>query len=343
MVADNYPISPSLVLNQGNLHVAYLHQQPVEGDIPDGIFYASNDSGSWQKERVTTGDDFYARPSLAIDADGRAHIAFARVCFECSPLESNIWIATNESGEWFVDQLTDGKEDLAPSLAFDGTNLAIAFNRRGRGVIFGAETGGAWTIERAASFAGRCASLAVAPSLAVDQSGKPWIAYEHPRVATTGCNPSTVGIRVVTKDGAAWSSTTISTDTDDVEPRLALDEEARPHLIFQRSGIGVEYTRRRLNGTWAPLVFAADGADATLAVDAARKAHIAFEGPGPGYATNESGAWVTTPLAGYGLDFGTNSPVGVALTDTGRARVLFARSESDGSEDSIGLYLAREQ
>jgi hypothetical protein len=147
---------------------------------------------------------------------------------------------------------------------------------------------------------------------------------------------------VATLSGTTWTRTTISTDSDDLQPRVALDANSRPHLIFGRSGTGTEYTRRLPDGSWTILVRAAVGEDATLAIDGAGNAHIAYEGSGPGYATNKSGAWVRKALATYSLDHYDDSPVCIALTNTGKARVIFARSESDGSEDSLGLYLARE-
>ena len=342
VVPDNYPLSPSAVLWQGVYHAAYLHEMPVSGTEPNGIFYAATQAnGTWEAERVTTGDDFYARPSLAIDVDGHAHIAFARVCF-CEPFESNIWTASNATGEWVVDQLTDGAEDLAPSLVWDADHLEVAFNRIGRGVIYGSNESGGWLIQRAVSLSDRCATLTIFPSLANDGAGKPWIAYEHPRHPATGCSPSTKGIRVLTKTGTTWSSVTISNDTDDVMPKLDVDAANRPHLAFERAGTGIYYTRRAPSGNWSPMVLASSGNDATLAVDASGKAHVASETSGVEHSTNRSGTWVHTPLTSYSIDFGTASPPVVLVTNTGKARVLFARSESDGSEDSLGIYLARE-
>ena len=77
VVADDYPVSPSVVLKAGVFHAAYLHTQPIGGDVANGIFYASTQTGVWTKERVTTGDDFYARPSIAVDDQGGMPSSFS--------------------------------------------------------------------------------------------------------------------------------------------------------------------------------------------------------------------------------------------------------------------------
>jgi hypothetical protein len=129
---------------------------------------------------------------------------------------------------------------------------------------------------------------------------------------------------------------------DDLQPAVRTRSElaAAPHL--RALGHGHRVHPRLADGSWTALAGPPWGEDATLAVDGAGKAHIAYEGFRPGYATNKSGAWVRKALATYSLDYFDDSPVCIALTNTGKARVIFARSESDGSEDSLGLYLARE-
>ncbi|MBA2254090.1 MAG: hypothetical protein H0W07_03115 [Chloroflexi bacterium] len=356
MVADPGALTPSVVLRRGVFHVAYFHEQRSAGDEPSGVFYASNQGGTWHKERVSTGGDLYTRPSLVVDLDAVPHIAFTRTCFECTPFESNIWLASNATGTWDLDQLTDGKEDLAASLALGAYDLPtlgfpppgsrqdlfVAWNRPGRGIFLGWRlAGGAWQVERAITTIGRCATLGTSPSIAMSGDGVPWLAYEQPRPNTTNCNPATRGIRVARPTEAGWQATTLTTNVDDSHPKLALGPSGRPHLIFHRSGVGIQYTRIRADDSWEPPTFAVDGNDATVTIDADRKAHVAYEGIGPGYATNRSGAWVATPLAGYDLDAGTDSPVSIVLTNTGKARVVFGRTQA-ATEDDLGLFVARE-
>jgi len=341
VVADDYPVSPSVVLKAGVFHAAYLHTQPIGGDVANGIFYASTQTGVWTKERVTTGDDFYARPSIAVDDQRHAFIVFARG----DPEASRILLASNETGSWVVKPITATLDrfDVAPNLAFSGDDLWLTFYRMGRGVFFGSDAGGSWTFTRIATTVGLCPIQAL-PSLAVGPGGKPWVAYEAGRSPASGClGGASAGIRVATRDGTTWSTQTVTTSLNDLGPDLATGGSGRPQLSIQRAGSGVLLTKRDAAGSWIPLQWVAAGDDATLAVDASNKAHLAYEGPaGVEYATNRSGSWARIPLTDYSIDFGTSSPPVVLLTGQGKARVLYARSESDGSEESLGLYLARE-
>lgn len=342
VLRDYYPLSPSVVLTRGVFHVAYLHERGAGSDVPSGIFYAANSGGTWHTRRITTGDDFYARPSIAVDDQGFVSIAFARVCF-CTPFSSSIWIATNRNGPWQLGRRTSGAQDVAPSLRYAGGALHLAFARVGVGVIYQSKASGSWVSSTVTSAAGAC-HIEQFPSLAVDGGGTAWVAYERPRFG--GCNSggsSSSGIGVANDAGGAFTSQAISTDTDDQLPDLALDGTGRPHVIFDRAGTGTMYARMTGPGTWVTPVLAVDGNDASLVIDANGAAHIGYEGDGPAYATNQNGTWTTTPLASYGVDSGTNSPVRVVLANTGKARVLFARAEGDGTEDSYGLYLAKER
>ena len=58
-----------------------------------GIFFATDATGSWSEERVTTGSDW--SPSLAYDGAGHAHIAYGHY-----GTASGVAYATNASGDW---------------------------------------------------------------------------------------------------------------------------------------------------------------------------------------------------------------------------------------------------
>ncbi len=334
VIRQNYPLSPSLAIDaDGALHVAYLRQSTGDG-VP-GIFYASNVSGVWAKQRVTTGDDFYARPSIALDGRGRAWIAFARVCFTCDPVTSSIFIASNATGRWVVTRRTSGHADLAPSLERQGGALHLAFARQEEGVYYATNEGGTWRTSLVASAVGAC-PLDQFPSLEVDASGDAWVAYEEPRRIRL-CTGTTSGIRVATNSSGSFVSQTVSSNTEDFMPDLALDPLGRPRLVFLRSGVGTYYARK-VAGTWTRELVT-DGGDASLAIDSNGSAHVVFETPYVTYATNRSGSWIATPLTDYGIDFGTASGPRVELHE-GTPYVVFGRSEGDGTEESLGLYEA---
>lgn len=367
VLKDDYALGPSMVLRGGVTHVAYLHFQGWGSDKKTGLFYATNGGGSWHTERVPTrqlpaGYSFYQSPSLAVDRAGNAHIAFARLCTSCESGVSEIWVANNVTGSWDLEQITSDEHDAAPSATFSGDDLWVAWNRYGEGIFVAYNVLGTWydAEHPAIDMTDRCVED-VSPSLVVEGSGVPWVAYEHVRRRDAGCHPdATRGIRVARPQEGGWEVATITTDARDTRPHLALDTNGLPHLIFERAGAGIEYTRLRQNLTWAPAVLASGGGDASLAVDAAGNAHIGYKGVNGRlrYATNRTGAWAEIALTDYAINQMSDNLVAIALTNTGKARVLFARTEIDlpatdgaparsaaGGEypGPNGLYLATEK
>ena len=69
-------------------------------------------------------------PSLALDGNGKAHIAFTRA-------GAGIYYATNASGGWVATLLTSDDADQQPTLAVDGAGTVhIAFVRAGIGPYY---------------------------------------------------------------------------------------------------------------------------------------------------------------------------------------------------------------
>jgi len=164
---------PSLALDGiGKAHIAFA--RPFSG-----IYYATNRSGSWTKTQVTaSGDDsspsavigpYDSSPSLALDGNGKAHIAFQR-----EGTNPGIYYATNRSGSWTKTQMTNDY-DGSPSLALDGTGKAhIAFWRSGSGIYYATNASGSWTKAQVTANA-----VDDSPSLALDGAGKAHIAFDR--------------------------------------------------------------------------------------------------------------------------------------------------------------------
>ncbi len=72
---------------------------------------------------------------------------------------------------------------------------------------------------------------------------------------------------------------------------------------------------------------------------------VAYEKNGIWYATKSGTSWTRSRLYAGPVDFGTSGGPRIAINAaTNKARVLFARSESDDtpSEDELGLYYLRQ-
>jgi len=348
VVASVEPLSPDAVLDaDGYVHVAWLE------DLTDirGIFYATNRSGSWHAERVTTGDDFYARPSIGVDSANHVFIAFARL--SCSDPDCNvtsrIWVANNKSGSWSVNPRTAGPADLNPSLIVRNDKLHIAFTRQhfplygatDSGVWYATNEGGPWVESQVASAFGKCFADQ-SPSLDIDAGGKLFVAYEGPRGAHQGCGRGYgAGLRLATNVSGSWVRTTISTNMDDVAPALVLGAGGRPRLTFWRAGIGIEYTRQTGSG-WTALSFIADGETPAMVLDANGVPRVAYESSGEFYAARSGSGWVKKHVYSGPVDQGTWSGPAIVVSDAGKATVIFARADA-ASEDDLGIYTVQQQ
>lgn len=356
VVAALSPISPSMVLDAGgSAHVAFLEDSAAG---PRGIFYATNLGDGWHKERVTTGDDFYARPSIGLDSAGNVFIAFARVTCpdpedpSCEDGTSQIYIAANKTGAWVVNARTAGPADIAPSLVVRDGKLHVAFQRRvfpdflggpDSGVWYATNASGGWVETQVASAEGKC-YLDQFPSMALDPVGHVFIAYEGPRTTDQGCVGYSQGMRVATDETGAWVRSKISTDQEDFGASLAIDPSGRPGVTFDRAGTGVQFTRRKSTG-WSALSQVSNGGEASLAFGTDGRPRVAYEKNGVWYATKSGSTWTRTHLYTGPVDFLTYGGPRIAINaPTNKARVVFARSETDDtpSEDELGLYNLRE-
>lgn len=345
VLASYKPFTPSVAVDAaGNFHIAWL-QDAAFGDPDAGIFYATDRTGEWVKERVTTGDTFFARPSLSVTPAGDAYIAFARVhCPGCPTNDAvRIWTADNKTGQWRVKPRTDGFSDLAPSARFIDGKWHIAFQRFGSdipeaGVWYLTNESGSWVETRVASAYRKC-PVFQNPSLRLDDAGAVWMVYEAPST-TSGCG-GTSGLRLATDASGSWVRSPMTANRNDYGPSLVLDMQGRPHVAFGRSGTGIYYTRRQ-GGTWFTPAFVSGGEDPSLAVSPTGNARLTFEENGVAYATNKSGSFVVTQLAdygGFGLDEGTAGGPVLAIDLENDAHVLYAKSAGD-SEDDIGIFEA---
>lgn len=94
------------VTNDGNLHIVFRHSNHTSTDfgLPRGVSYGEFDGTTWTFSVVEeTGDPFgwknYDDPSMVIDSEGNAHIAYLYSDVNGTG-QHHIRYATNESGSW---------------------------------------------------------------------------------------------------------------------------------------------------------------------------------------------------------------------------------------------------
>lgn len=348
VVASVSPLSPDAVRDEdGYIHVAWLE----DWTGIQGIFYATNRSGSWVRERVTSGDNFYARPSIGVDSTNHAYIAFARL--SCSDpdcdVTSRIWVANNKSGSWSVNPRTAGDTDLEPSLVVHNDKLYIAFTRQhfplygaaDSGLWYATNAGGSWAETQVAPAFGKC-FVDQFPSLDIDGNGKLFIAYTGPRGAHQGCGRGYgAGLRLATNVSGSWVRTNISTNLNDVSPALVLGADGRPRVAFMRAGTGIEY-RRQTGSGWTALSFVGDGETPAMVLDRNGVPRLAYELSGEYYAVRSGSGWVKKHVYSGPVDQGTWSGPDIIVSDAGKATLIFARADAS-SEDDLGIYTVQQQ
>jgi hypothetical protein len=313
-------------------------------ELNDGIFYLTNASGSWTRERLSTppagGSD--REPSLAYDPDeGYLAVAFTRYsryrCEElgCFPSDSiGIHVATNYGKGWNAPfQVTTGN-DYLPALVTGVGQLHLAYERStpSTTVVRHATDSGLgpeWFDARVAEGGG--------PGLAVGSDGRPRVVFSDEEIfyALGGST-----------DGVPW-------DVQPVAglqgwPELLLDSADRPHVIYTSwdDPWSIMHTSLGSGGWSTPDLVVSDEIAGDVAIDDEDGLHLVYDvidaaEPDLGlyYATNRSGTWATRQVdnSTRAVADGPVAASAIALDAAGRVHILFMVPYDEGR---IGLYYA---
>ncbi len=273
------------------------------------------DGEKWTVRNYATSPVVDASPSIAVDADGRVHIAY------CALSDGSLRYVSMERGRW-TTTVVDSGVVRSPSLALDSNNRAHLFYTLGRDpdcVMKYATTtneGGDWanlTID------GNLSYYDPHGSIAVDSSNRIHVSYL--------ANKSVV---YATNSDGSWHATPAlelpwwRTEYGPIHCKIALDSRDLPHITYLYSRGHVGYLSRAGNGTWVDsTLFNWDlsGYDAPIAIDSRDRVHVCYFGsyvPGPSewglvYATknlsDSSGNWSFSLVAvegGPGYQFWAN-------------------------------------
>ena len=243
----------------------------------------------WWNVRVDDSIPYWAT-SLAIDAEGNAHIGYQDY------RDAKVKYACEKGGNWTVENVdSTGHTGEFASLALDAKgNPHIAYGKAYRNshdfdLKYASKNGnGSWTVETADGRSRCCAGWKTVEvgwwaSLALDARGNPHIAYYDKSLIREGEEAN--NLKYANKSGSNWTCETVDS-TGDVgkHTSLALDAKGDPHIAYSDN---TKHTNRLLKyaskkgGNWtAEIVPTPPGSmgimGCSLAVDAEGNPHIAY-------------------------------------------------------------------
>ena len=228
--------------------------------------------------------------------------------------------------------------DWMPAMAFDGSGHAhVAFTRtaafsqdmviapggsapavEGPGTYYATNATGTWVVRRLTTDAvDGPAAIAVAPN-----------GTAH--IVVRRANGSDSGLAYLTNGTGSWTSLLLTDHAEDLFSSIGVDSAGGVHVAYARPGFGIYYQRRPPTGTWNPplLIFAGNAITPDLALDAGNHVHVAFglaDGQntvaGIRYATNASGSWVGSAVAG-----GQGYQPSLAVDAAGHAHIAYTQA-----------------
>jgi hypothetical protein len=246
----------------------------------DSLKYAVLSGATWMSGTVETSVGQLG-PSLAFDDSDSLHVAYTHR----GPYVNHAILR----GTTWVIETAVGEPAAEPSLALDSSgnpNIAYCDVHLTEGLKYAYWTGSGWVVREEVDYV-LCGNPGVAealPSLALDSSGTPHIAYYD--VASNS-------IKYTVLRGTTWVSETVETPVGQTGSHLVLDGSGNPHIAYSYSG-SVKYAV--LKGTsWVVETVDGSGEAPSLALDSSGNPHIAYcavAGGGLKYAYWTGSEWV---------------------------------------------------
>jgi hypothetical protein len=265
----------------------------------DALKYASRsaDGSTWQIETVET--DWYLYGSLAVDSQDRPHISYGRDSLKHAVREDGVW--QTETVENPPDSDVRGSSLVVDSAGRVHIGYAVEVYVGDSHVRLASLEASGWVTETVASGPEQATSSI---SLALDQSGSPYLSYGL--IRWSGVYHYL--LRVAWRGNAGWQQETVAShDNDrwgeDYRSSLAVDSAGRIHLAYQSvSGnyssaptlVGpLQYALADSAGWQRETVdrSAKAGLGSSLALDAAGRPVISYSADGLWLADFDAGQW----------------------------------------------------
>lgn len=344
-----YGHQPFLVGPDGDLHLVYFnpivdfHIYYVKGSYAAGSPLATptptatagpspTPSSGWRLQVVDEEGSRGRYSSLALDAEGRAHIAYT------DNDRQAVMYARQEGSGWQIETVDAG----APT-----GNTTLHLDSRGQPhVVFIGRSGSDAVLKYATLDAsGWHAAVILVPagsytqarysSFALDAADRPHITYEE-RASDQH------QLKYVYRDGTGWHSETVVTaSSGGILSSLQIGADGAPRVAYCGGGdpfLGYAY---RDGSGWHAEQLAVDswgeGSNCSLAVNTDGQPHLSFRGPGHAaliYAYKGSSGWVRE-TAHYSIPGDVGYSTSLLLDSTGQPRIAFYEA---GLHDLIYAY-----
>ena len=324
---------PSLAVDRsGAVHVA--------AQLGRDVFYVTNATGSWTRERLTEAPRGYehAYPLIAADADGSMVVTYSPRCLGCAPnFPEGVQLLRNSGSGW--SQPTRIADGFASAIAVRGGAVHVLFDDLNSPSaedlddisrpLYGTDAGGAWAVVELADV-GAPAALRVGDDGSVHVAFWSWVpggrdqmTLRHGSTAADGQFalrdaplPRARHSAVVGLDRAGQPHVVTAAETYDP----ATDTYTAADPVYARLG----------DGGWQSTAFGGPVPE-VIVVDGAGRAHVLFDRP-----PYSDAATLVYSIAGGQVserEFGCCrvrsvsddlAPPGLAIDSSGRVHVFFA-------------------
>lgn len=303
-----------------------------------GLLYMTNSSGAWTRERIgkpAEGGTIDRAPSIAVAASGALAVGYERSsCHLVGCSQGEIFVTRRVDAVWQEPESVDD-DGRDPAVAYRDGVLHVAYITNSRRsdeacadqtpLVYGVESGSAWTTERVAPSANYFAMV-------IGPDGAPRIALEDlcellgddgtylamlggdgfTREAVPGTHADDDYLRDLDVDGSGTSNILYQhcPDEDECHALLATRDASGWRDAIEPMGPVAGQRPSRI----------ASGHDGTL--------HVASIGlQGVWYASNTSGSFVAGPVSGEpASDY---YPLELTVASTGRPHLLFGTGDGD--------------
>lgn len=247
----------------GSLHLVYFQ------DNNDTIWYAHNDSGDWEYEKVQAevGHGFHL--SMALDSQGRPHFAYHNL--KTRRTSAYLWYRFRSDSGW-SDMFRERdyhvfNSDISMDLGPDGSPYFIYQSDYDNSLMvaqFDPAVG--FASQKVADASPDCQSLPIV----VDSRGDPHI-----------CFCTRTGLVYAYRQGGQWKFETVDPEEDTgTFSDLFLDNNGNPHVAYYDPDTYLlRYAHRITDGSWKMRVVDRDGDVGrfpSLVVDPAGGVHISY-------------------------------------------------------------------
>jgi hypothetical protein len=265
-------------------------------------------------------------PSMAIDADGRPHIAYSH--FNSGGLEYAHW----DGSQWVHSVIATAGSSQAASLVLDSQGRPrVAYVTADMGTAFACLQGSAWTIENAAGY------KHVSPSLALDAANNASIVSWNDSLGRTDY--------LVRGVDGAWTATSVGpTGSAFTGECLAFDHENVPHIAGALPG-GLAMASPGASD-WNVALIAGNplgAAGVSLAYDQGNRANIVQNQHNEGilkFTSWDGTAWQTQVVdgSGHAVAYGHEN---LALDSSGYANIVYSGNFDPTGRDRQDINYAR--